>query len=203
MSGALAIASVTAVLKDLLSNGLIGCSEIASVGDVSVSTLPPDRITTGAEERNQLNVFMYRIAPYAGLRKTPSKTSAVKAVEPPRHPGLAVELSYLLTAYGAQDFHAEIVLGCAMHLLCETPVLAPDMIRGALGSKLSAKAKSLVPPAQAALGKSDLADQVEQIKITPQFLNSEEMSKLWSSLQARYRPSVAYQVSAVVINGRQ
>ncbi len=40
MSSALAIAAVTAVLKDLLINGLIDHDLTASIGDVSVSALP-------------------------------------------------------------------------------------------------------------------------------------------------------------------
>ena len=49
MSTALAIASVTAVLKDLLNNGLIDHNVSAQVGEsVLVTALPPDRIPTDA-----------------------------------------------------------------------------------------------------------------------------------------------------------
>ena len=197
MAGALSIASVTAVLQDLLRNGLITNSEAASIGDVSISALPPDRISMGAEESTQLNLFMYRVAPHAGLRN-PAKQ---KKETQPDHPRLALDLFYLLTAYGGQDFHAEILLGCAMQLLHKTPILSQDMIGTALGSTPIKKGKRLIPPAQAALSASSITDQVEQIKITPQFLSFEEMSRVWSALQARYRPSICYQVSAVVIDG--
>ena len=201
MAGALAIASVTAVLQDLLRNGLITNSEAASVGDVSISALSPDRIGMGAEESNQLNLFMYRVTPHSGLRNSAKQTVAARKDTQQDHPRLALDLFYLLTAYGAQDFHAEILLGCAMQLLHKIPVLSRDMIRTALVSTPIKKGKRLIPPAQAALSASNITDQVEQIKVTPQFLNFEEMSKVWSALQARYRPSVSYQVSAVVIDG--
>lgn len=201
MAGTLAIASVTAVLQDLLRNGLITNSEVASVGDVSISALPPDRIAMGAEESNQLNLFMYRVTPHSGLRTSAKQTVAAKKDTQHDHPRLALDLFYLLTAYGAQDLHAEILLGCAMQLLHKVPILSRDMIRTALGSTPVKKGKSLIPPAQAALSASSITDQVEQIKVTPQFLSFEEMSKVWSALQARYRPSVSYQVSAVVIDG--
>jgi len=42
---------------------------------------------------------------------------------------------------------------------------------------------------------------VELIKITPQVLGPEEMSKLWTAIQSHYRPSAAYQVSVVLIEG--
>jgi len=201
MAGALAIASVTAVLQDLLRNGLITNSEAASIGDVSISALPPDRIAMGAEESTQLNLFMYRVAPHSGLRNSVKQKVVTKKETQPDHPRLALDLFYLLTAYGAQDFHAEILLGCAMQLLHKTPVLLQDMIGTALGSTPIKKGKRLIPPAQAALSAASITDQVEQIKITPQFLSFEEMSKVWSALQARYRPSICYQVSAVIIDG--
>ena len=52
MSNALAIAAVTAALKDLVGNGLLGL-DLSSIGSVTVSALPPDRIATGqtASER--------------------------------------------------------------------------------------------------------------------------------------------------------
>jgi hypothetical protein len=201
MAGALAIASVTAVLQDLLRNGLITNSEAASIGDVNISALPPDRIAMGAEESTQLNLFMYRVAPHSGLRNSANQKVVTKKETQPDQPRLALDLFYLLTAYGAQDFHAEILLGCAMQLLHKTPVLSQDMIGTALGSTPIKKGKRLIPPAQAALSESSITDQVEQIKITPQFLSFEEMSRVWSALQARYRPSICYQVSAVVIDG--
>ncbi len=80
MSSALAIASVTAVLKSLLDNRLVEQGAPASVGDVSVTALPPDRITTGADERSQLNLFLYRVTPeFAGSEETSRLWSALQA----------------------------------------------------------------------------------------------------------------------------
>jgi hypothetical protein len=195
--GGLAIASVTAVLKDMLGNGLVSYSGLAGLGDISVSALPPDRVLSGPEDRNHLNLFLYRVAPHAKLGRPPSLLGATP--EDRREAPLSLELSYLLTASGAEDFHAEILLGCAMQLFHETPVLSPARIRAALGPPSSQKSKTLLSPVRAALAESDLPDQVEQIKITPQFLTFEEMSKLWSAFQARYRPSMTYQVSAIAL----
>jgi len=47
----------------------------------------------------------------------------------------------------------------------------------------------------------DLADQVELVKITPAFLSGDDLSKMWTAMQARYRPSVAYVASVVLIQG--
>jgi hypothetical protein len=53
------------------------------------------------------------------------------------------------------------------------------------------------------LQQSGLADQVEQIKITPEFLNAEEMSKLWTAVQSNYRPTAAYLATVVLIEAEQ
>jgi hypothetical protein len=98
---------------------------------------------------------------------------------------------------------SEILLGAAMQLLHQTPVLTSETIRTALDNFSPKKSKVQSQPVKVALSASQLADQLQQIKITPQFLSFEDMSKLWSALQARYRPSVCYQVSAVVIGQQE
>ena len=45
---------------------------------------------------------------------------------------LALDLHYLLSVYSGGDLHAEILLGYAMQLLHEMPVLTRDAIRTAL-----------------------------------------------------------------------
>jgi hypothetical protein len=114
---------------------------------------------------------------------------------------LALDLHYLLTAYGAQDFQTEILLGHALQLMHETPVIDRARIRRTIDHLSHTKDRRVVPPALAALAKSDVADRVTQLEITPEFLSSEELSKLWSALQAKYRPSATYKVSAVIIDG--
>jgi Pvc16 N-terminal domain len=200
MSSELSIAAVTAVLKNLLGNGLVAAASGSGIGDVNITALPPDRLTTGTDERSQLNLFMYRVSPFSALA---NRAAFVSPEQPPSKgnssPPLAVELSYLLSACGAEEFHAEVLLGTAMQLLHRTPVLTPDTIRVALDAFSTKKGKVQSHPVKLAIAESQLADQPQQIRITPQFLTFEDMSKLWSALQARYRPSVCYQVSAVMI----
>lgn len=191
MSNALAIAAVSAVLKSLLDNRLIEQGVAGSVGDVTVSALPPDRISVGAEERSQLNLFLYRITPNTALRQPP-------AGEPPSGgPALALDLHYLLSAYGEQDLQAEILLGYAIQLFHQTPVLTPERIRSALAAANGNGAA--LPPARAALATAQLAERPQKIEIAPEYLSAEDASRLWSTFQARYRPSAAFKVSPVMI----
>ncbi len=197
MGGELALASVTAILKHRLENGLIDRAISSSIGsDITVSALSPDRIAVGADERPQLNLFLYQATPNTGLH--PLKRGDDKKAAKTK--GLALDLHYLLTAYGAHDLEAEILLGYTLQMFQETPALPADAIRTTLAS-LAATGNGRAAPALAALATSPLAEQIEEITIRPQFLSTEEMSRLWSAMQARFRPSAAYKVSVVVLNG--
>ena len=199
MTSALALASVTAVLKDLLENGLARAGVTSKIGgDTSVSALPPDRVSAGSDEKAQLNLYLYAVTANTRMNtrmpsdRDPSATNARP---------LALDLHYLLTAYGAQDFQTEILLGHALQLMHETPVLDRERIRRTIDMLSHTKDRRVVPPALASLATSDIADRVDRLEIAPEFLGSEEMSRLWSALQAKYRPSATYKVSTVVIDG--
>jgi len=196
VSSALAIAAVTASLKDLLNDGLMD-HDLSTVGSFTVTAQPPDRITTGTTENDQLNLFLYQVTANSGWRNVglPSRDSGGQRIT---NPPLALDLHYLLTAYGAQDLNAEVLLGYAMQVLHETPVLTRDQLRTALGAPAPIDG-TLLPGPFGTLSAVDLANQVELIKVTPVFLSSEDLSKLWTAMQARYRPSMAYLVSVVLI----
>jgi Pvc16 N-terminal domain len=200
MSSPLAIAAVTATICDLLNNGLID-NDLAPLGSFSVTALPPDRIETGNNEPNRLNLFLYQVTPNSGWRNEclPSRDShnqAVRLTNPP----LALDLHYMLTAYGSADWAAEILLGYAMELLHNLPVLSRQDILTAL-SPTNPISVTLIPPDPQGRKAIDLANQIEQVKITPHYLSAEELSRLWTSMQARYRPTMIYQVSTILIQG--
>lgn len=202
MSNALAIASVTAVLKDLLNNGVIDHQLSGAVGEVVVSALPPDRVlVAGQPETSRINVFLYQVTPNAAWRNAalPSHDPGGARVS---NPPLALDLHYLVTAYGSAEFHAEILLGYALQLLHETPVLTKEAIRRAL-APVSPVDGSLLPPPLDTLSASELADQVEQIRLSPRPMNPEEMSRLWAAIGSNYRPTAAYQASVVLIESRR
>ena len=102
MSRALAIASVTAVLKHLLENGLVDHDLTVNLGsEAIVSALPPDRITTGADERPQLNLFLRQMTPHTGLRSSGQLSGSESEHQQRSTEPFAFDLHYLLTAYGA------------------------------------------------------------------------------------------------------
>lgn len=199
MSKALAIASVTYVLKDLLHSGLIDQDVMGTLGgNVIVTALPLDLIDpSDPNQPSQLNLFMYKVTPNQGWSNVglPSHSATGERLT---NPPLALDLHYFLSAHGVHELHGEILMGYGMQILHETPVLARDAIRKAL-----APSGGGLPPELQVLSTSELAEQVEQIKITPEFLNTEEISKLWAAFQAKYRPTAAYQATVVLIEGHK
>jgi hypothetical protein len=195
MTTAFGIAAVTAVVRDLLDEGIVSHNLSGLLGStVSVSVLAPDRVVpaSGAEP-SQLNLFLHRVSPNQGWRNEglPSRDPAGQRVT---SPPLAIDLHYLLSAYAGEDLHAEILLAHAMQWLHETPVLTREAIRAAL-------TPSPLPgtPLERALRDCGLADQIEMIKITPEYLDTEEMSKLWTATQSHLRPTAAYVATVVLI----
>ena len=199
MSSPLAIGAVSAVLRNLLDNGII---EQVSLGTtVNVTATAPDLIRLdAADEPPQLNIFLYQVSPNAALRNDGLASRSSRG-DRLTNPPLALDLHYLVTAYGRSDFQAEILLGYAMYLLHERPVLDRPAIRRALDP--SPLDVSMLPLTYQVLAASDLADQVETIRITPMVMTIEEMSKLWTAVQSHYRPSAAYQVSVVLIDAQK
>src|SRR5205085_388825 len=110
----------------VLENGLVDRGVSGNVGaDAIVSAMAPDRIETGSEERAQLNLFLYQIKPKGmdyGRRFTPAPDDRWASDAP------AFELNYLISAYGAEDLQAELLLGFVVESFGERPVLESDEI---------------------------------------------------------------------------
>lgn len=182
MSNSLAIAAVTATLRNLIKAG-IG-NEVAGA---TVTTQPPDEVKTPGN--NLLNIFLYQTTIDAAWRNRdmPRQVKPGETGLPP----LALNLFYLLTAYGKNDDEPELpdltshrLLGRAMRALHDHPVLSGAEIKIALSG-------------------NDLHDQIEHVRITQQPLSLDDMSKLWTTFQTRYRISTAYQVAVVLIESQR
>ena len=80
-----------------------------------------------------------------------------------------------MTSYSQADDNtvSHRLLGGAMSALNQAPMLDPAAI-------------------QAALPGNDLYLQAERVKVTPDSLDIEEISKLWTAFQTNYRISAAY-----------
>jgi hypothetical protein len=197
MSSALAIAGVSAVLQSFLVNLFAG-NDISVLfnGTPTVSAKAPDLVqeafTPGASE-NQVNLFLHQVTHNRGWRNDFLPSAGADGRTRIANPPLALDLHYLLTAYGSENWQAEALLGFALLMLHENPILTRNDIRTAISSLPVAN------PLSTALISAGLADQIELLKITPATLGREEMAWLWTALKADYRPTFPFQVSVVLI----
>lgn len=183
MSNPFAVGAVTATFAQLLGRVI----EEPSLAGATVSTGPPDAVSRSSKDR-LLNLFLYDVSPNGGWRNMDlpfrSSNGSISG-----QPVLALDLHYLVTAYGQGDdeLDAHHLLAHAMSLVNDNGVLTPDEIRAAL-------------LAQPSVAQSDLADQADLVRITPHTLSTEEISKLWGMFQTtNYRLSIAFQACPVLI----
>jgi hypothetical protein len=185
MSKSLAIAATTATLRNLLLKGVPKADSGLPQG-FEVKTLPPDVAATKITGDNPaLNLFLYQTQLNAAWRNQdmPLGTRPGETAMPP----LALNLHYLMTAYGTDDSElgtiSHRVLGAAMSVLHDHPVLGRSEIKDALTD-------------------NDLGEQFERIRITPLATSVEDLSKLWMIFQTQYRISAAYEVTVLLIDSR-
>jgi len=195
MSNSFAIAAVSAVLQHFLQNALGDLSTFFG-GAVMLSSKAPDlvqfEIGAGATAQNQVNLFLHQVTFNPGWRNVGLPSLGTDGRTPIKNPPLALDLHYLLTAYGSENWQAEALLGHALLMMHQYPVVARSDIGTALGALP-------VNPFNTALKNAGLADQIELIKMTPSTLGREEMAWLWTALKADYRPTFPFQVSVVLI----
>jgi hypothetical protein len=175
---------VTAALRHLLEETLP-----TDVSGASVTTRRPD--TPGSSQPN-VYIFLYRVVPSAAWRNADAPTRDSHGNMAQR-PFAALDLYYLFSFHGDErKLEPQRLLGSVTRTLHERPILTPALIESTIGE-----------PGWSDLAGSDLAQSVERVKITPEELSLEDLTKLWSGFfQAPYLLSVAYTASVVLIEGR-
>jgi hypothetical protein len=180
MSDWRSISIVTETLRTLLYNGLK-----TDFDSVTVTSKSPDKARENSSNSNQLNLFLYHIAFNANRRNMdfPQKGKKAEIANPP----LALDLFYLITAYAADndDVMAHRILGRAMNIMNDRSVL---------------KSEDLAKPPET--DKEKFSPQLESIRIVPQLLTSDEVSKMWTAFQTPFRISAAYGISAVLVDSK-
>ncbi len=171
MSASTAIGRVSESLRNLL------LGEMQLNPAVPVTILAPDESGGG---NRRVNLFLYKVQENPFLRNQDwqvSPADSSRLVPPP----LSLNLYYLMTSYATNDpslgnaNHHEI-LGEAMRVFYEFAVVPEEYLAG------------------------DLDAAREQIKITQNGLDMEELSQVWSTFSEPFRLSVLYEVSVVQLD---
>jgi Pvc16 N-terminal domain len=193
MSNALAVAATMRVIASLLDSGVSGSKLAGLFGSALTTVHPPDRVPIGdTAETDHLNLFLYTVAMNSGWRNVVTVRSP--AGERVGRQPLAVDLHFLLSAYGASQYHPELLLGIGMQVLHEQPFLDRKGIQSLFGLATSAEDQ--------AMATAELDQQIEQIKISPHDLSADELYKLWSAFGSKCRPSAAYVATVVLIESK-
>ncbi len=193
MSNSLAIAAVTSSVRFVLDRALAR-PHAGPVGGARVTTVRPDALTTGdLADGAGLNVYCYLATPNHAWNLTdlPTRRSDGSMVS---RPLAALDLHYLITCYGSDEaLEPQRLLGRAVAALSATSVLGRDVVAEAL-EQYGADTDT------AFLTASDLATEVELVKLAPVPLSLEEMSKLWGILDTPYQVSLTYLATVVLVS---
>lgn len=194
MSNELAIAAVTIALRNLLD----GIQEIKDntelynqlpedlkpKTEITVTNLPLDEAYEKNKDKNYVNLFLYHVEHSAAWRNM-DIPGQVKQGETGHSP-LALNLYYIITAYGEEgnELIGHLLLGKAMSILHDHSLLGRNEIK-------------------TAFELSEVHKQVERLRITPQPISLDEVSKLWTGFQTQYRLSAAYEAAVVLIESKR
>lgn len=182
MSNHLTIAVITAAIQELVQ---VAVQKVRPGAIVRVG--PPRPVAPCTEE---VDIYLYQISPNAQLRNDDLPQRAADGMLT-RQPTAAIRLHYLIAFAGEDQLATETMLGCVVSVLHALPVLTGKE----LGAIVSARGSHPY------LQESDLPYQQERVKLTPEYLSLDELSKLWTVFfQLAHRPSLQYVVSPVLID---
>lgn len=186
MSNFLAIAAVTAALRRTLHSAV--SADNADM-EFNISTVRPDGPESGITSTG-INIYLYQVTPNPALRNSdlPMRGSDGTLVKRPR---IALDLHYLLSFYGNEStLEPQRIMGSALKALHASPVLSREAIRDVIRDEQFSY-----------VAGSDLAEQTELVKMIPQVLSLDELSKLWNVFfQTKYALSIAYLCTVILID---
>jgi len=186
VSNSYAISAVTATLWHLFDTE-----------GITVSINPPD--TQAAGENSRLNIFLYQVMENLGYKNMdqPARSYGGDLF---RNQYVGLDLYYLLTVYGRNDddLSAQKTLAETVRVLHDNPILTKDLIEQAI---VDAKIRAQMSD----INKSDLADQIEIVKVVMHALSLEDLTKIWTSFfkTGSYRTSISCKATVVLLDGKE
>ena len=193
MSNSLALAAVTSTIRYVLERAL-AVPHPGPVGGAGVTTVRLDQLATGDLADNPgLNVLLFHVSPNAAgnLMSLPGRDASGALRQ---RPNAALDLDYLVTAFGDEaSLAGQRLLARAIIAMASNTLLTRDIVDAA---RLAHQGTSET----AFLAQSDLAEQVERVKVAPLPLSVEDLTRIWGAYpQAPMQPSVAYRATVVLL----
>jgi Pvc16 N-terminal domain len=191
MSNHLAVATVTAALQRLLQ-----ATVPVDVPGAAVTTVRPG----GSQVASALavNVYLYQVSTngFTANNELPSRRADGSLLARSR---AHLDLHYLFSFHGNDaEMEPERLLGSTVRTLNDSPVLTSALLQAV------SQSAAATPPVHPGLAGTDLGAAGEIVRITPEMLDLEQLSKLWSVLlQTPYLLSTTYVASAVALEGNE
>ena len=186
MSNHLAIATVTAVLQEMIQEGVA-----PDAPGTQVTTMRPDKKQGPDLDKAGINIYLYQTTTNTAWRNTDLRTRRPKG-DLGRLKQVGLDLHYLFTFYGEEGFLTpQKLLGSTVRTLVDRPLLETEFIERIIQRRLD-------------LFDSNLSDQVQTIRLVPSQMNPEQLSRVWSSFfQTPYALSLAYEATVILIEGKR
>ncbi|SOB86213.1 Pvc16 family protein [Streptomyces sp. 1331.2] len=180
MSNALAVPTVTASLVTLLQS---------RIDAASVMPRPTVKAGTLADDTNLplVGVHLYRTGRNASLAADDLPTRPPYGGAPREVPRTALELHYLVTFRGQSAFQSEQLLALCAAALHATPEIFPALIEQAATDHPE-------------IARNDLARARERVRLRPEELSIDELTRLWALYQpGAFALSLAFVAGPVVV----
>lgn len=182
MSNYLCIATVTAALNEMVQEAVN-----EALPGVHVRVGVPRIVKPGDRE---VSLYLYQVTPNAQLRNAdlPRWTSDGSLL---RRPLTALNLHYIISFAGEEQLASERMLGSVVSKFSAVPLVERrllDRVRSPTG-------------AYPYLADSNLDLAHDTIQLVPEYLDFEQLSKLWTVFfQIAHRPSLMYVASPLMID---
>jgi hypothetical protein len=156
---------------DEVSQSLVGVLQDALTG--LSATVVTDDLQSAPQNTLRLTVFLFEAGEDPSARNRPR----VRELSAPdmriSKPPMALLLRYLLTPWGGTESARHAIIGRAMQVLYDRPILSGAQLVGSLAAE----------------------DQALKVTLAP--LSLEERTRVWYAVQKPYRLSVSYEVRVV------
>jgi Pvc16 N-terminal domain len=177
LSNTLAIATVTETLRHMIYRALPG----SGVGGAHVTTVRLDNKANLPSPG--VNIFLYQVTINAAWQNADLSTRRADG-SLLRRPQAAFDLHYLLTFHGEDaTLDQQRLLGATLLELHAAPILSREIVQQ-------------VQDHVSFLNQSNLADQIDVVRVTPANLSLEDLNKVWMTF-----PTIDYILSVVYVAG--
>lgn len=175
------LALISSALAEMVRSAV---RDAAPTAKVKVS--PPRAVAPSSGP--EVNVCLFRIAPNPGFRNAalPLRDASGDQTQPDR---IALDLHYLISFHGEEDMASERMAESVISQLDLFPTITEQALDELTG--YAAPGHGPAKPLRPAL--------LQPVRLTPAFMNLEELSKLWTVFfQVAHRLSLQYVASPVI-----